>query len=366
MVEHAIELENSLPEDGRFDRIRDLWNITEDRVHVEVLRARLTRKLCDIYVQNGDVEGAARTIQKIQIETFGSVPQNEKVDFILEQMRLSIEIADFTNATILSKKINLKYFEKKDKDNDKRFQQKVAFYQRMIQCYMHEKNYLEISKQYQHIYNTEEIKSDNAVWPDILRNVALYVILAPFSNEQSDLIHHIINEPRLDDLKLAPPGNHLSLLDVAKGFIQPELLDWEYVLKFYTPTLQSTPVFSQDTEEGRVRWEEFRSRVREHNTRVVAKYYTTVTLDRLAELVGFSATNVQEIEPFLSDLIIKDMIYARIDRPKGIVSFIRPQSTEDQLNAWSNNIDELLKLVESTTHLLSKEETGRELSKATV
>ena len=267
MVEKATEFEQSLHEEGRIERIKDLCDLTEDKVHVEVLRARLTRKLCDIYKQQGNIEEAARTIQKIQIETFSSMPAVEKTDFILEQMLLSLQISDYTNATILSKKIGSKYFESKQKEDEEkgiRLKQKVTYYDLVIQCHLHEGNYLEVSKQYQHIYDTEGIKGDDSMWPDILRSIALYAILAPHNNEQSDIVHHIMTDSKLDDLKLAPPGNAFSLLDIMKSFNGPELMNWDFVLKYYAPTLQSTKIFSLNTLEGQARWNEFRSRVREH------------------------------------------------------------------------------------------------------
>ncbi|KAJ1672636.1 proteasome regulatory particle subunit, partial [Spiromyces aspiralis] len=113
---------------------------------------------------------------------------------------------------------------------------------------------------------------------------------------------------------------------------------------------------------GQAKWNEFRSRVREHNLRIVSKYYTSISMPRLAHIVGFAPTAVAEVESFLSDLVIKGMVYARIDRPNQTVSFVQPESAEDKLNSWANNVSELLNLVESTTHLLSKEETGRELA----
>ncbi|KAJ1673523.1 proteasome regulatory particle subunit, partial [Spiromyces aspiralis] len=267
MVEKAIEFEEALPSEGRVDRIKSLCDLTEDKVYVEVLRARLTRKLSDIYKEQGNYTEAARVMQNIQIETFGSMPRVEKADFILEQIRLSLQIADYTNAAILSKKISPKYFEgepKSEEQRDARLRQKVDYYELVIQCLLHESNYLEVSKQYQRIYNTKEIQDDDTKWPDVLRNIALYAILAPYSNEQSDFVYHIKADPKLDDLKLMPPGNAFSLLDVLNAFTTPELISWDFVLQYYAPSLQSTAIFSSSTPEGQAKWNEFRSRVREH------------------------------------------------------------------------------------------------------
>ncbi|CAJ0650772.1 14813_t:CDS:2 [Entrophospora sp. SA101] len=59
---------------------------------------------------------------------------------------------------------------------------------------------------------------------------------------------------------------------------------------------------------------------------------------------------------FLSKLVVSKTIYAKIDRPAGIVSFAEPKDPNQVLNDWSNNINSLLGLIEKTCHLITKEE----------
>lgn len=46
-----------------------------------------------------------------QVETYGSMEKKEKVEFILEQMRLCVAIKDYIRTQIISKKINTKFFQ---------------------------------------------------------------------------------------------------------------------------------------------------------------------------------------------------------------------------------------------------------------
>ena len=46
----------------------------------------------------------------LQVETFGSMEKDEKVQFILEQMRLCLATKDFIKTQIISKKISTKFF----------------------------------------------------------------------------------------------------------------------------------------------------------------------------------------------------------------------------------------------------------------
>lgn len=47
----------------------------------------------------------------VQVETYGSMEKKEKVEFILEQMRLCIAVKDYIRTQIISKKINTKFFQ---------------------------------------------------------------------------------------------------------------------------------------------------------------------------------------------------------------------------------------------------------------
>lgn len=47
----------------------------------------------------------------LQVETYGSMEKKEKVEFILEQMRLCIAVKDYIRTQIISKKINTKFFQ---------------------------------------------------------------------------------------------------------------------------------------------------------------------------------------------------------------------------------------------------------------
>ena len=58
----------------------------------------------------------------------------------------------------------------------------------------------------------------------------------------------------------------------------------------------------------------------------------------------------------MSDLVTKKTVYARIDRPAGIISFRQVQDPSEVLNSWSENLNSLMSLVSRTTHLINKEE----------
>jgi 26S proteasome regulatory subunit N5 len=81
------------------------------------------------------------------------------------------------------------------------------------------------------------------------------------------------------------------------------------------------------------------------NVRVVAEYYTRITLARLMSLLDLDA---QQTEETLSRLVVGGTIWARIDRPAGVVNFREKRSAEDVMNAWSSDMQKLLGLVEKS------------------
>lgn len=55
-------------------------------------------------------------MQYLQVETFGSMEREEKVQFILEQMRLGLAKKDYIRTQIISKKISIKFFSSAESD----------------------------------------------------------------------------------------------------------------------------------------------------------------------------------------------------------------------------------------------------------
>ncbi|KAL0278604.1 UNVERIFIED_CONTAM: hypothetical protein PYX00_000376 [Menopon gallinae] len=327
--------------------IETLRSVTEGKIYVEVERARLTHKLAKMKEEEGNITEAANIIQELQVETYGSMEKTEKVELILEQMRLCLAKKDYIRTQIISKKINTKFF-----DGEKTQELKLKYYHLMIELDQHEGSFLATCKHYRAVLNTPSIQADPQQRHLVLQNVILYLILAPYDNEQADLTHRVMEDKLIDELP--------AYKELLKMFINPELIQWsalvsiyENILKHGTDQFPATDVFNPNTEEGRGRWKELKNRVVEHNIRVMAKYYTRITLKRMAQLLDLP---VDETEEFLSNLVVKKTVEAKMDRPDGVVCFSQSKDPDDILNEWSNHLNSLMQLVNKTTHLINKEE----------
>ncbi|KAI8805251.1 PCI domain-containing protein [Cladochytrium replicatum] len=349
MVKEAITYLDSTPDlETKLSLINTLRLVTDGKIFVEVERARLTRMLSKIREDEGKIAEAADILQELQVETFGSMERREKTDFILEQMRLCLAKKDYTRMQIISKKISTKFFENKENHD-----LKLRFYELMIQHALHEEAFLSVCKYYRAVYDTPSIQEDESKWVQVLANVILFVVLSPYDNEQSDLIQRIYADSNLSKIP------HEK--DFVKCFITNELMRWPKMEEVYGAALKQTFVFDKTTEEGKKRWETLHQRVIEHNIRVIAKYYTRITLKRLTQLLDLNTNDAQE---FLSKLVVSKTIYARIDRPAEIVSFVPRKDANTVLNEWSRDINDLLELIVKTTHLITKEEMVHGITKS--
>lgn len=112
MIQECVTYVDKTPDkETKLKLIDTLRTVTEGKIYVEVERARLTKILAGIKEEDGDVAGAATIMEELQVETYGTMEKREKVELILEQMRLCLYKEDLVRTQIISKKINIKFFE---------------------------------------------------------------------------------------------------------------------------------------------------------------------------------------------------------------------------------------------------------------
>jgi len=180
--------------------------------------------------------------------------------------------------------------------------------------------------------------------------VVVYLVLSPYDNEQHDLVHRVLADPNLDQLTVYK--------DLLTLFTVEEVMRWKDLCAHYETELRVTSascarIFSAQSEPGVKRWADLKLRLVEHNIRVMAKYYTRIHISRMSVLLDLTET---ETEEFLSNLVVAKTVDAKVDRLVGTVSFRRPKQSTDVLTDWSHSVNELMRLVNNATHLITKEE----------
>lgn len=236
MIQECCTYVDKTPDkETKLKLIDTLRSVTEGKIYVEIERARLTKILADIKEADGDVAGAASVMEELQVETYGSMDKREKVELILEQMRLCLLKEDYVSTQIIAKKISIKFF-----DDPKQHDLKLKFYNLMIQL-NRDTSFLNTSRHYQAIAEPprkkapetveastsdekkksedKKVKDENEKKPepevqpeieltdaqkkeltDKLVCAVLYCVLAPYDNEQSDMMAHLSKNKKLEDV----------------------------------------------------------------------------------------------------------------------------------------------------------------------
>lgn len=285
--------------------------------------------------QEGDVKGAADTIQEVHVETYGSLSKKDKVEFILEQIRLVLAKKDFVRAYIVAGKVSRKHLQEESME-----EYKVRFFTLLAEYHRHEKDALELAKDYHAIYSTPHILKDENLWKQALQATVLFLCLSIYGNEQQDLMNKIKLDTNLEKL----PACKLAV-DL---FLKKEIIN--YPMPPQTE-LEALAVFGMDDLASH--WHEvFHRRIIQHNVRVAALYYQRIHGSRLAQLLQLDPVR---LEREIADMVSEGAVYAKIDRPKDIIRFAAPKSSEEILSEWAADIDKVLHLVETTAHLIHKE-----------
>ncbi len=315
--------------------IDTLRAITEGKMFVENERARLTRQLAGMKEAEGDLKTASKLMQELQVETYNTMDRKEKTDYILEQMRLCLATNDFARCQIISRKISERLLA-----NAEFQQEKERFYRMMIVYYSNAKQNVDICRSYLSIYNTPAVKADESKWIPALQKAVVYIILARYDHEQSDLSERIMADKALERVPA-----YKSLLE---AFLRKEITSWPELRTKYTGLLNNE--HPELVSQGG--WETLEKRVVEHNIRIIASYYRQITLERMSQLLHQSR---EQTELSVAELVNAKMIQAKMDRPRGVIVFRAPLAPMQLMENYSANIKDLLQKIDQVGHLVHRE-----------
>jgi 26S proteasome regulatory subunit N5 len=413
MVQKAMTFVEKLStKSEQLELIAALRSVTSSHIHVEVERARITRMLSKMQEDEGKINEASETLQEVQVETYGSLDKKEKADLILEQMRLCMRQRDFVRMGIIANKITKKVLDEEG------FEPLKLRYLALMALLSHSKHdAMELGKGAFSVLETRGIKDDILKWRPALASACVYAALSYWDNHTNDFVHRLINDTRLADslpsqyallkmlttdeviswplpephgsvihshesFKLDPnrvgapggPGSELSTTSSTTTTTTDDTVMSDHSVSTSSGTsvevltnfglkpagsLISSVVLKED--EGRAMWWDIlRKRIVQHNIRVISKAYSRCTFSRLAQILTLDAPTT---EAMVSELVSNGSIYAKIDRPAGIVVFARPRPATEVLTDWATDLNQVLSLLDNATHLISKEITTHAAAK---
>ena len=315
-------LQDIADEKTKMDLVKILCDVTEGKIFVEVQRARLTELLVDYLEKKGELNEAMNLLQDLRLEILTSMEKKERIGLMLHQFRLCLECKDQLRASLCAEKIHDQHLGDKPEDKDLRHE----FLELLIKyhtSFTH--NYMEIAESHYEVFKINENSES-------LMNAILFAVMAPHSPEQLQFCKEL---HELKDLALLPEARMLLTI-----FMGQDLVAWPEFEQRFSSII---------TDE---RKDVMRRRVIEHGLRVVSTFYTNIRLQRLAELLQLT---VDELEERIIDLVFNEAFYAKIDRPKGIITFKKQQKVSEVADEFSANIMRLCKYVDQAHSLIEKE-----------
>ena len=339
--------------------LETIIKVTEGKIFVEYEYSQAIRKMTEIHLNNSKFEEAAKLIQDVQIEAFGSLEREYKVDYILFQMRILLAKGDYIRTLIVSNKIHRNHL------NDEGFELlKIEFYRLMIEYFLHEKKYLDVSKSYKILYDfVKEIKlklskienNNKDVKPKIIdnyikatknnlvelfQNYVLYLSICPPELETKNML----NELKLKYKKELEENKLIS--DIVHNHLSDDiiLINDDLINKY-----KNYEIFK--SKKGEL-LNLFRKYWIQHDLSIFGKFFSQIHLKRISEM---SLVSIDELESELADMVVNDYIFAKINRIEKIVNFQKKKDHHDVLDELNYDLNTMLKGLENTTHLINKE-----------
>ena len=353
VTECALTLQDeTISEAIRHELLEQLCHTTAGKIHVELDHARFTVLLAEISEKEGRKKEASDKLAAIQVETITTMPRLEKLDCLVNQLRLALEIGDYHLAPTISRKINYRALGRKDTKD-----LKCRYFKLMATYYNHTDSHLLVGRCWHEIYLTVASEDEKLT---ALSNVIVYCLVARHSSQKeiqdgaecaafspesrqedrTEWLKELGKLKRIEEELVVMHGliaafNSVDLIRTSQAGAIGELC-------------ASHPVFA-DSEE---RQTELRNRLSEHDLVVVARYYKCIKIARLAELVGLTE---EHVERFIMQMVGTKSIWAKIDRIDGIVVFEKKKNPTEVAAQWNESVSKMVGLIDKTAHLIVKE-----------
>ena len=358
------EIYGTLTEEEQIKLLLTLKEITEGRIFVEYEYSVAVRRLTEIQLQHGNLEEAAKLVQDIQIETFGSLERAYKVEYILFQMKTLLRKGDYIRVLIVSNNINRRHLNEEGLEK-----LKFDFFTQMIRYHLHEEKFIDVSKSYKTLYDfikEIEIKLQSNVNNQIGKNSLENITdLLRTTNKNLLFVNYVMF------LSICPPVletknmlNELNLFykkdleenqemhRIVKQRLSDEIV---FISNNFLEAFLQYPIFANDTIDNpnaEKQFKLFRKYWVQHDLIIFQKYFSQIKLQRISEMIGCA---IPEVESELADMVINGYIYAKINRIASTVNFRKRQDTGEKLDDLNHDLSKMLEKLENTCHLIHKE-----------
>lgn len=329
---------------------------SEGKLYLEVQCARANMMLSKWKeLKEGDLEGAAHLLQEVPVETFTSLERRERLSFILEQIRLSLAVKEYQKALIMSRKLNQKALMD---DSDL----KLSYFRLMTNLAIMDSTprYLDCCEYLLKINELLNLNSADMKEKDLsLKMAIIFAVLAEETPSQKKIMSSL--SLRLRELESLPlvykellktfQRSELIRLPAVQAGFASEMTIFEESLTFFSPSPSDAPLTD-------VRWKHLGKRILEHNVKVIAKYYLSIRIEKMAKLLEIPSPQVEELVGGM--IVLGDsgaLNSCKIDQIKGVIYFEDTGASPAKVvNDLNGRIQGILGIVSSACHHVSREE----------
>jgi 26S proteasome regulatory subunit N5 len=274
-------------------------------------------------------------------------------------MQVLIEKGDYIRTLIVSNKIKRNHL-----DDEGIELLKIRFFRLMILYYVHEKKYLEASKCYKILYdfvksindklievekdhkeikpkiidNYIKVKKENDL-VNLFENYVLYLSICPPELETKNMLNELILKYKKE-------------LDINKNilYIVEKRLSDEIILidDNLFSRYKDFEIFKKNADLLKL----FRKYWIQHDLSLFEKFFGKIHIERISQMTKVPN---DEIENEIADMVVNNYIFARINRIEKIVNFRKKTDHHDVLDNFNYDMDNMLKKIEETCHLINKE-----------
>ncbi|KAL6121085.1 hypothetical protein NUSPORA_02053 [Nucleospora cyclopteri] len=293
-----------------------LNEVVAGKMYLETERMEISQMLKDHYKE--DPEKAYKIVSNVPVETFTSVDELKKNEFLFEIFRLGFLLKKFVDCELILRKV---------RKIDLTKEEKIIFYNFSILLRIGRKNYLEASNFYNELIELDPSR----------KNVTFGAFFSILSNSILEK-REISSERRKKlDFYVGHKETDQEMRDILIKFISASVIEFQIVNKI-TEIMQSY-------EEGfLVDTESLKLAILEHNFRLITKFFSKATINQISSIMQISEN--ESIE-FVSLMVNEKFYKAKINQQTGIVDFGEKK--------WNDKVDSVLDKIISVNHLIDME-----------
>lgn len=390
----------------RNELLTQLVLLTEGKIHVELEHARFAVQLSKIVESEGRRREAVDMLSELHVETITNMPRIEKLTVVLDELRLTLELDDLEKVPLVSRKFTYRALGKKDS-----LELKLQYFTLMADFFSRKRQYLmmarcaheiylthigaDISKPVEevqkitsaltavkrHHHHAEEEDDEDATAAtttasstkaieltpeqkaralEALSNCAVLVMISEHLSEKAAddqgecaaFSPHSMQKNRLNWLAQLEKNQTLQdgapdVHNLVKSFNSLDLVRHE-VLPQAEEIAASHLVLRSNPERA----SELNHRLSEHDILVIAKVFTRIKIAKLASLVSLTESQCEE---FIMSMVNIKVLFAKIDRLDGVISFEAKKSASEEVEEWNSTISHMMGLVDKISHFIIKE-----------